>query len=153
MGELSPSTLVYKAPQLGIGMVAEVQEGRRGSPLLTLKEHGDERGCQHQRGSGLDAVERGQRADAFAGGPFASEASFTMPAAALVVRPADTRGFELELHAGPANSWEIQTSTDLKTWQGCSPTPMTMRAGTNGVQRLNIDASAERQFFRARSID
>src|SRR3954454_10123926 len=70
-GELAAAAFGNGASEIGIEVVREIQERRRCGPFLTLKEHGNERGCQHQRGSGLDAVERGQRANAFAGGPIA----------------------------------------------------------------------------------
>ena len=87
--------------------------------------------------------------NSFAGGTFATEASFTVPDAVLALRPAGTRGFELELRGAADGAWQVETSNDLDTWRQYSPAGLTMQAGTNGVGRLNIDVTAERQFFRA----
>ena len=91
--------------------------------------------------------------NSFAGGPFSAEASFTMPETVLTLRSAGTGGLELELHAASTNSWEIETSKDLRTWQDHPTTGVMIRTGTNGVKRLKLEATAERQFFRARRID
>jgi len=91
--------------------------------------------------------------NSFASGPFAAEASFTMPDAVLALRPAGTRGIELELRAAPTHLWEVEMSNDLRTWQEYPTTGMTMQTGTNGVNRLKIEATSERRFFRARRVD
>jgi hypothetical protein len=91
--------------------------------------------------------------NSFAGGPFATEASFTKPDTVLALRSAGTGGLELELRAAPTNSWEIEASTDLKTWQEYSRIGAVMQTGTNGVNRLSIGATTDRQFFRARRIE
>jgi hypothetical protein len=91
--------------------------------------------------------------NSFAGGPFATETIFTLPDAVLSVHSAGTRGFELELRAAPDGSWQVETSNDLQTWQPYSITGVTMQAGSNGASRLDIDVTAQRQFFRARRIN
>ena len=91
--------------------------------------------------------------NSFAGGPFATETSFTVPDAVLTIHAASTRGFELELRDAPAGSWQVETSSDLQTWRQYPITGMTMQAGSNGVSRLDIDFTASRQFFRARRIN
>jgi len=69
------------------------------------------------------------------------------------LRPAVTGGFELELRTAPTNSWKVETSDDLKTWEEYVTTGVVMQAGTNRVNRLHIGATTERQFFRARQIE
>jgi len=91
--------------------------------------------------------------NSFAGGPFAPEISFTVPDAVLTILPAGTRGFELELRAAPAGSWQVETSNDLQTWQQYPMTGMTMQSGSTGASRLDIDVTSRRQFFRARRIN
>jgi len=71
----------------------------------------------------------------------------------LALRPAVTGGFELELRTAPTNSWKVETSDDLKTWEEYVTTGVVMQAGTNRVNRLHIGATTERQFFRARQIE
>ena len=59
----------------------------------------------------------------------------------------------MELHAAPSDLWQVESSNDLKTWQEYSPTGLTIQPGANAVTPLKIDATANRQFFRARRIN
>jgi len=99
--------------------------------------------------------------NSFVGGPFAAEASFTMPtvasgelglSAALALRHVGGGRHELELCATPNTRWQLEVSTDLITWQDFTATPSALQADTNGVARLGLDLVSDRQFFRVRRM-
>lgn len=99
--------------------------------------------------------------NSFAGGPFAAEASFTMPTvaggevaqnAALALRRVGGRRHELGLCAAPNTRWQLEVSTDLITWQDFAATPSALQADTNGVARLGLELVGDRQFLRVRRM-
>ena len=99
--------------------------------------------------------------NSFAGGPFAPEASFTMPTVeggeigvhpALALRHVGGGRHELELCATPKTRWQLEVSTDLITWQDFAATPSALQADTTGVARLGLDLISDRQFFRVRRV-
>ena len=61
--------------------------------------------------------------------------------------------FQLELYAATTNSWKLEVSHDLKTWQEYFAPGAVIQTGTNGIYRTSVDASSERQYFRARRVD
>ena len=91
--------------------------------------------------------------NSFAGGPFAAEASFTMPQAALGLHTVSDSNFELELRAGPDTNWRLEMSSDLKNWLDYAAPGVVLQTTTNGVDRAIIPVSTERQFFRARRVN
>ena len=91
--------------------------------------------------------------NSFVGGPFAAEASFTLPEAFLALHPASTDELELELHAPPTGAWKIEVSNDLQSWREQMPMDVVVADGTNGNLRLKIDSSSQCRFFRAHRID
>src|SRR5262249_5403800 len=89
--------------------------------------------------------------NSFAGGPFAAEASFTVPAAAeLLLSAADAVPFEIQLRATPNSRWQFEMSRDLKTWSAYPAPGILSEAGTNGSCRIQIAPTGVNQFFRAR---
>jgi hypothetical protein len=88
--------------------------------------------------------------NSFAGGTFATEASFTVPDVLLSLSRTGQNGFEFELQAAPSGSWQVETSIDLNTWQPYSTSGVTLQGDTNGVTRLDLGVTSEQQFFRAR---
>lgn len=91
--------------------------------------------------------------NSFAGGPFAPEASFTMPQAVLAWHTVSDSNLELELRAGPDTSWRLEMSSDLKNWLDYPAPGVMLRTTTNGADRASIPISVGRQFFRARRVD
>jgi len=91
--------------------------------------------------------------NSFAGGPFAPEVSFTVPAAALTLSPVGAGQVEIGLRAAPVTVWRIAVSDDLITWSAYPAANDAMQTGTNGACCMRMAPSGGRQFFRAWRAD
>jgi hypothetical protein len=99
--------------------------------------------------------------NSFAGGPFAAEASFTVPrdeggemlsSAHLTARRGTDGKVELELCAAAATGWRLEVSADLLTWTEFSALPAGVQTDINGFARVSLSTAGEQQFFRARRL-
>jgi hypothetical protein len=81
-----------------------------------------------------------------------AEAPITQPAASLAFNPVGTGQFEIEFHAAPQTVLWLETSSDLKNWIDYAWPEAPGQTGTNGICRMRLIPSDEKQFFRAKQV-
>jgi hypothetical protein len=90
--------------------------------------------------------------NSFAGGSFAPEASFTLPAASLTFNAVSAAQLELELRAAPNTAWRLEASSDLKYWSDYPAAEASTQTGTNGLSWIRVTPLSSHRFYRAKQM-
>jgi len=90
--------------------------------------------------------------NSYAGGPFAPEVFFTVPAASIMINSVAEGQLELELRVAPSTAWRLEASSDLRNWSEYPSTNASTQTWTNGVCWIRFGPSSSNQFFRAKQM-